>query len=127
MLILINILIQDMEFFQYWYWNWKYWNWDIEIEKNNFYLHKAPIFLKDVDIEKVLVPKKISFGEKNYKLSHYIQCFLKQELMLTVSMSKLNGCISWLKMKSTCDKVSADIKKEFDRSLSIIKIIWKPK
>ena len=67
MLILINLLIQDKEFFQYWYWNWKYWNWDIEIEKNKFYLHKAPIFLKDVYIEKVLVPKKISFGEKNYK------------------------------------------------------------
>ena len=29
-------------------------------------------------------------------------------------MGKLNGCISWLKMMSTCDKVSADIKKEFD-------------
>ena len=27
----------------------------IEIEKNKFYRHKSPIFLKDVDIEKVLV------------------------------------------------------------------------
>ena len=27
----------------------------------------TPIFLKDVDIEKVLVSNKISFGEKNYK------------------------------------------------------------
>ena len=39
---------------------------DIEIEKNKFYRHKSPIFLKDVDIEKVLVSNKISFGEKNY-------------------------------------------------------------
>ena len=40
---------------------------DIEFEKNNFYRHKTPIFSKDLDIEKVLVSKKISFGEKNYK------------------------------------------------------------
>ena len=31
------------------------------------YRNKTPIFLKDVDIEKVLVSNKISFGEKNYK------------------------------------------------------------
>ena len=29
--------------------------------------HKNPIFVKDVDIEKVLLSKKISPGEKNYK------------------------------------------------------------
>ena len=39
----------------------------IEIEKNKFYSHKTPIFLGDVDIEKVLVSNKISFGGKNYK------------------------------------------------------------
>ena len=27
---------------------------DTEFEKNKFYLHKLPVFLKDVDIEKVL-------------------------------------------------------------------------
>ena len=31
------------------------------------YRNKTPIFLKDVDIEKVFVSNKISFGEKNYK------------------------------------------------------------
>ena len=40
---------------------------DIEIEKNGFYHHKTPIFLKDVDIQKVLISNKISFGETNYK------------------------------------------------------------
>ena len=40
---------------------------NIGIEKIKFYRHKTPIFLRDVDIEKVLVSKKISFGEKNYK------------------------------------------------------------
>ena len=37
---------------------------DIQIEKNKFYLHKTPILLRDVYIEKVLVSNKISFGEK---------------------------------------------------------------
>ena len=40
---------------------------DIEIEKKKFYRHEIPIFKKDVDIEKILAPKKISSGEKNYK------------------------------------------------------------
>ena len=32
---------------------------NIEIEKNNFFCHKSPIVLKDIDTEKVLVSKKI--------------------------------------------------------------------
>ena len=40
---------------------------DIEIEKKKFYRHKTPVPLRDVDIEKVLVSNKISFGEENYK------------------------------------------------------------
>ena len=40
---------------------------DIGIGKNKFYRNKTPIFSGDVDIEKVLVSNKISFGEKNYK------------------------------------------------------------
>ena len=56
---------------------------DIEIEKNEFYRNQIPILLRDVDIKKVLVSCKISFGEKTMstllvtftmitKLSHYI-------------------------------------------------------
>ena len=56
---------------------------DIEIEISKFDRDKAPIFSKDVDIEKVLVSNKISFGVKAIstllttcviiiKLSHYI-------------------------------------------------------
>ena len=37
---------------------------DTEIEKNKFYRNKSPIFLKDVDIEKVLVSDKIFSSEK---------------------------------------------------------------
>ena len=40
---------------------------NIEIDKNKFYRHKTPTFLRDVDIKKVLISNKISFGEKNYK------------------------------------------------------------
>ena len=40
---------------------------NIEIETNNFYRHKSPISLWDVDIEKVLVSNKISFSQENYK------------------------------------------------------------
>ena len=35
---------------------------DIEIEENKLYRCKSPIFLKDVNIEKVLASKKISSG-----------------------------------------------------------------
>ena len=37
---------------------------NIEIEKNEFYCNENPIFLNDIDIEKVLVSNKIPFGEK---------------------------------------------------------------
>ena len=54
-----------------------------EIENDQFYRHKSPIFLEDTDIDKVLVSKMISFGEKTIntslvtcimtvKLDHYI-------------------------------------------------------
>ena len=45
---------------------------DVEIEKNIFYRHKTPILLGAVDIEKVLVSNKISFGEKTYKLLYWL-------------------------------------------------------
>ena len=38
---------------------------NFEIEKNKFYLSKILIFLKDVNIEKVLASNKISSGKKS--------------------------------------------------------------
>ena len=35
---------------------------EAEIERNNFYRNKTLKFLKDVNVEKVLVSNKISFG-----------------------------------------------------------------
>ena len=43
---------------------------DIEIEKNRFYRNKIPIFLKEVDIEKVSVSNKTSFGENKYFMGY---------------------------------------------------------
>ena len=35
--------------------------------KNKFHLYKNPIFLKDVDIDNILISDKIFFNEKYYK------------------------------------------------------------
>ena len=44
-----------------------------EVEKERLYRHKTPIFFsEDVDIEKVLVSNKISFGEKNYTVLYWL-------------------------------------------------------
>ena len=56
----------------------------LKLKKNKFYCHKSTFLLKDVDIEKVLVSNKVSFGKTKYistllvtcimiiKLTHYI-------------------------------------------------------
>ena len=54
---------------------------NIEIEKNKFYCHKTPAHLRGVNIEKLLVSSKISFGEKNNSLNNVLMntsvgCFL---------------------------------------------------
>ena len=40
---------------------------ETEIGENKFYCNKNPIYLKNVDIEKVIVSDKISCGERNCK------------------------------------------------------------
>ena len=77
---------------------------DIEIEKNKFYRNKTSIFLKDVDIERVLVSNKTSFGEKNYKFfigylynDHKVKALHiilpKTSAYVKVMTDKVNGCI----------------------------------
>ena len=39
----------------------------IEIEKHKFYHYKNSTFLKDVDIDNLLISNKISSSKKNYK------------------------------------------------------------
>ena len=105
---------------------------DVEIEKNKFYRNKTPILLKDVDIEKVIVPNKILLGEKNYK--YFIGYFYDDRkvkplhLMLpktSAYVKSFDGQTKWMyfmiedddlleKNNTIWVKVIAAIKKEFD-------------
>ena len=38
-----------------------------KLKKKTFYRHKSPIFLEDVDTEKVVASNKICSGEKSHK------------------------------------------------------------
>ena len=97
--------------------------------------------MRDVNIEKVLVSNKISFGEKNYK---YFIGYLYNgnkvkplNIMLpktSAYVKSYDGQTKWIffliedadlleKYNTVRDKVSADIKKNLIASLSIIKII----
>ena len=49
---------------------------DIQIENNKFYRYKTPILLVDLDIEKVLVSNKISFGEKKTISTLLVTCIM---------------------------------------------------
>ena len=40
---------------------------DTEIEKRNFHHKKNPILMDEVDIDKILIPNKVSSGEKSYR------------------------------------------------------------
>ena len=100
-----------------------------EIEKNKFYRHETPIFLGDIDIEKVLVSKKISFGEKNYKYfigylhdNHKVKPLHIMLPKISSYVKSYDGQTKWIyflteddklleKYNTIWDKVSADIKK----------------
>ena len=102
----------------------------IEIKKM-FYSIKIPVHLRDIDIEKVLVFDKISFGEKNYKyfigylhIDHKgrqlrmmlpkTRAYVKRYYGQTKSMCFLIEDDNLLKKIWYCwDKVRSDIKKEF--------------
>ena len=100
-----------------------------KLEKNKFYRHKTPILLKDVNIEKVLVSNKISFGEKYYKyfFGYLYDNHKVKSLHIMLPKNKHLCKKLWWTTKWTCfliedddllekyktiwDKVSADIKK----------------
>ena len=45
---------------------------DTEIEKYKFHLHNSPISVNNIDINKIVVSNKVSFGEKDFKyFFHY--------------------------------------------------------
>ena len=98
-------------------------------------------FLGDLDIEKVLLSNKISFGEKNYK--YFISYFYNSNnvkplyVMLpktSAYVKSYDGPTKWVyfliedsdlleKYNTIWNKVSSYIKKKLIASLSIIKII----
>ena len=101
---------------------------NIEIEKNKFYRTKIPVHLRDVDIEKILVSKKISFGEKNYKYfigylyrGHKVKPLHIMLLKANAYVKSYDGQTKWMyflikdnglleKYNTIWDKASADIK-----------------
>ena len=114
---------------------------NIEIEKNNFYRHEDPPFLKDEVIEKELVSvlvchlvKKdykylIGFLYNDHKVNHYItRAYVKSYDGQTNLMYVLIEDNDLLKKCNTFwDKVSPDIKKEFDSEPSNNKEFLKAK
>ena len=40
---------------------------DIEIQKQKFHQHNGPISIKNIDINKIVVSNKVSFGKKGFK------------------------------------------------------------
>ena len=40
---------------------------DTEIEKYKFHQHKNPILINNIDINKIVVSNKVSFGKKDFK------------------------------------------------------------
>ena len=105
---------------------------DIENEKQKFYRHKSPMFLEDLDIENVLVSNKISSGKKaiNTLLINLHDDYKTKPLHITLPktsayVKRYDGktkCMYFLiedddllkRYNAIWDKVSADIKKEFD-------------
>ena len=117
---------------------------NIEIKKNKFY-HNKSIFFKDEDIEKILVSNKISFREKNYTYFIGYLCNDDKVKPLNIMLPKASTYVKrydrqtkWMhflikdddllkKCNTNWDKVSADIKKEFDNELVYNKTFLKTK
>ena len=116
-----------------------------KLKKKESCNHKSPIFLKDVDIEKVFLSKKISSDEKNYK--YFIGYLYNDHKVkpLHIILSKTNAYVKsydeqlkWMyfliednellvKYSTIWDKASTDIKKEFDSEPVYNKRFWKTK
>ena len=115
------------------------------MKKVNFTAMKVLFFKKDVDNEKVLVSNKISSGEKNYKFfigylynDHKVKPLHKMLPKTNACVKSYDGQTKWiyflvenddlLEIYNTIwDKVSADIKKEFDSELVYNKNFLKTK
>ena len=120
---------------------------DIQIEKNQFwnFRYESPIFLRDVNIENVLVSNKISFSEKNYKyfISYLYDDYKFKPLHIMLPKTKAyvksyDGQTEWMifliktedllnKYNIIWDKVISDIKKNLIANLFAITFFGKLK
>ena len=120
---------------------------DIQIEKNQFwnFHYESPIFLRDVNIENVLVSNKISFSEKNYKyfISYLYDDYKFKPLHIMLPKTKAyvkiyDGQTEWMifliktedllnKYNIIWDKVISVIKKKSDSKPVCNNIFWKTK
>ena len=48
----------------------------LKLKKKKFHRHKSTFLLKDVDIEKVLVSNKVSFGKTKYVSTLLVTCII---------------------------------------------------
>ena len=77
---------------------------DIKILKQKFHLHKRPISVKNVDIDKTVVSNTVPFGKKGFKyfigykdaekLSLYMY-FYQKWLHIEKTFTKLNMYLFW--------------------------------
>ena len=77
---------------------------DIKILKQKFHLHKRPISIKNVDIDKTVVSNTVPFGKKGFKyfvgykdaekLSLYMY-FYQKWLHIEKTFTKLNMYLFW--------------------------------
>ena len=116
---------------------------NIEIEKTKFYRHETRIFLRDVDTEKVLVPKKISLVKKNNKYfisylynNHKVQHFHIMLPETSAYLKRYVGQTKWMYFLIEDDDLLENniwiksvliYKNNLIACLFIIKNFWKPK
>ena len=62
----------------------------IEIEQRKFHGYKNPIVIDHVDVDKILISKKVSFG-KNFKYFLSYKDNYKVKL-LYITLPEMNGC-----------------------------------
>ena len=64
---------------------------DTEIEKYKLHQHKSPLFIDKIDISKIVVSNKVSFGKKDFK---YFIGYKDAKIIksLCIFLPKMNGC-----------------------------------
>ena len=107
----------------------------LKFKKISFTTHKSLTFKKDLDIVKVLVSNKIFCGERNYKEfigclhnDHHVKPLHIMLRKISAYVKRYEGQAKWMyflienndsleKCDTIWEKVSTDIKKEFDSEI----------